>query len=156
MKPKIPTQIVPSDDCTVTVGQVIEDGEIIEAGVSHYIHQGEIVEILPIMTVREVVGISRLQSQAGDAATLGENFQALCQEMSKRIISWDWTDLMGEPLEQPYRRPEVLEALTAEELLWLVSATTSQESADARKKDSRSLANTSSATVANQITSPSG
>ena len=154
MKPKIPTQMVPSDDCSITVGQVIEEGVVVQEGTPHFIHKGETVEILPVMTVREVVGISRLQNQAGDSAALGENFQALCVELSRRVISWDWTDLMGEPLEQPYNRPEVLEALSSEELLWLVSAATQQESPDERKKDLKPLASSSSEMNTNQTMSP--
>ena len=136
MKPKIPAQKVLSDDCSISTGQVIEDGEIIDAGTPHFIHQGEWVEVLPVMTVKEVMQISRLQNAGNDATELGENLTELCRQLSRRVIAWNWTDMMGESMEQPYNRPDVLEGLSSEELMWLMSATSGGDSADARKKDS--------------------
>ena len=136
MKPKIPATKVLSDDCAISIGQVIEDGEITDPGVPPSVHQGEWVEVLPVVTVKEVVQLSRLQAGATDSTGVGDNLVRLCQEMSKRIIAWNWTNLMGEPMEQPYNRPDVLENLSSDELLWLVSAASNQESQDERKKDS--------------------
>ena len=155
MKPKIPTKMVMSDDCAINVGQVIEDGEIVDAGTPYYVHVGECVELLPVMTVSEVMQISRLQNATGDSSELGENLGELCKELSKRVVSWDWTDLMGEPMEQPYNRPDVLEGLSSEELMWLMSAAGAGEPADARKKDSEQSGNTSSETDNNQAMLPS-
>jgi len=155
MKPKIPASRIKSDECAINIGQVVEDGEVINAGVPHYIHQGEWVDILPVMTVKEVVNLSRLQVSGSDPGVLGQNFTELCRELSRRIIGWNWTDLMGNDLEQPYDRPDVLEQLSSDELLWLVSATTNQESPDERKKGSRQSANTSSAVTDSQVTLPS-
>lgn len=143
MKPKIPAQKVLSDECSINVGQVVEDGEIVQEGTPHFVHKGEWVEILPVMTVKEVMQISRLQNAGADGSQLGENLTTLCKELSRRVISWNWTDLMGEPMEQPYNRPDVLEGLSSEELLWLMGATSGGESADARKKDSGGSENTS-------------
>ena len=143
MKPKIPAQKVLSDECSISVGQVIEDGEIVKEGTPHFVHKGEWVEILPVMTVKEVMQISRLQNAGADGSQLGENLTTLCKELSRRVISWNWTDLMGEPMEQPYNRPDVLEGLSSEELMWLMAATNGGESADARKKDSGESENTS-------------
>jgi hypothetical protein len=155
MKPKIPTKMVMSDDCAINLGQVVEDGEITDAGTPYYVHQGECVELLPVITVSEVMQISKLQDTGGDAGMLGASLSALCKELSKRIVSWDWTDLMGEPMEQPYNRPDVLEALTSEELMWLMSATGAGEPADARKKDLEKSENTSSGTEDSPSMSPS-
>ena len=143
MKPKIPTVKVESDECAINIGQVIEDGEIVEPGTPHYVHENEWVEILPVITVREVMQISRLQNSAGDSSALGENLSDLCRQLSKRVIAWNWTDLMGEEMEQPYNRPDVLERLASEELMWLLSAASQQESADERKKDSEKSEHTS-------------
>jgi len=143
MKPKIPAQKVLSDDCSISVGQVVEDGEIVQQGVPHFVHKGEWVEILPVMTVKEVMQISRLQNAGTDGSQLGQNLTDLCKELARRVISWNWTDLMGEPMEQPYNRPDVLEGLSSEELMWLMGATGGGESADARKKDSAESENTS-------------
>tara|TARA_R100000808_G_scaffold8821_1_gene24701 strand:+ start:904 stop:1374 length:471 start_codon:yes stop_codon:yes gene_type:complete len=155
MKPKIPAQKVMSDDCSISVGQVVEDGEIVNAGTPHFIHQGEWVEVLPVMTVKEVMQISRLQNAGADGSQLGENLTDLCRELSRRVISWNWTDLMGEPMEQPYNRPDVLEGLSSEELMWLMSATGGGDSADARKKDSAKSESISLATESSQAMLPS-
>ena len=137
MKPKIPTMKVQSDDCAINVGQVVEDGEIVHQGTPHYVHTGEWVEILPVITVKEVMQISKLQNAGDDASGLGENLTELCKELSKRVVKWNWTDLMGEPIDQPYNRPEILEGLSSEELMWLMAATSGGDAADARKKDSK-------------------
>tara|TARA_Y100000310_G_C20464898_1_gene707136 strand:+ start:454 stop:924 length:471 start_codon:yes stop_codon:yes gene_type:complete len=155
MKPKIPTIKVLSDECAINVGQVIEDGEITEPGIPHYVHEGEWVEVLPVMSVREVMSISRLQTSASDSSKLGENLTSLCNELSHRIIAWNWTDIMGEPMEQPYNRADVLEGLSSEELMWLMTATGSGESADARKKDSKKSESISLETDGNQTMLPS-
>ena len=144
MKPKLPTVKIPSDECSISIGQVIEDGEIVEPGKAHYIHKGEWVEIMPVLTVKEVMQLSRLQQGASDSTSLGENLSELCKELSRRIIKWNWTDLMGERLQQPYNRPDVLEGLSSDELLWLVNASSNQENDDDRKKDSEPSESTSS------------
>ena len=155
MKPKIPTTKVNSDECFISVGQVVEDGEIKDAGVAHFVHKGEWVEVLPVMTVKEVMQLSRLQGGAGNTSNLGDNLTQLCQELSRRLISWNWTDLLGEEMEQPYNRPDILEALTSDELMWLVSATGGGETADERKKDSVKSDDISSETKPSQATLPS-
>ena len=143
-KPKIPAMRISSDDCAISIGQVIEDGEIINAGTPYYVHEGEWVEIIPVITVKEVMQLSNLQKASDDPQALGTNLTMLCRELARRVISWNWTDLMGYAIEQPYNRPDILEGLSSEELLWLVNATTSQESPDERKKDSEQSVNTSS------------
>jgi hypothetical protein len=143
MKPKIPAVKVLSDECAINVGQVIEDGEITNPGTPHYVHEGEWVEVLPVMSVKEVMNISRLQSSVTDSSKLDENLTNICKELCRRVVAWNWTNLMGEPMEQPYNRPDILEELSSEELMWLMSATGAGESADARKKGSKKSENTS-------------
>ena len=155
MKPKIPAQKVLSDECSINVGQVVEDGEITNPGTPYFVHQGEWVEILPVITVAEVMNISRLQNAASDTTSLDQNLSDLCKELSKRVIAWNWTDLMGEKMEQPYNRPDVLERLASEELMWLMSAASSQESADERKKDSKKSVDTSLEMTLSPTMSPS-
>ena len=135
MKPKIPAIKVLSDDCSISIGQVIEDGEITKPGTPHYVHKDEWVEVLPVMTVKEVMQISRLQNAGSGGPELGENLTELCKQLSGRVIAWNWTDMMGEPMEQPYNRPDILELLSSDELMWLMTAASGGESADARKKD---------------------
>ena len=155
MKPKIPAVKIPSDDCAINVGQVIEDGEVVTPGTPYCVHQGEWVEILPVITVAEVMNISRLQNAAADTTGLDQSLHDLCKELAKRLIAWNWTDLMGEPLEQPFNRPDILEGLSSEELMWLMSATNTKESADARKKESEALESISSEMALNLPLSPS-
>tara|TARA_R110000765_G_scaffold137380_1_gene236863 strand:- start:522 stop:992 length:471 start_codon:yes stop_codon:yes gene_type:complete len=143
MKPKIPAVKVLSDECAINVGQVIEDGEITNPGTPHYVHEGEWVEVLPVMSVKEVMNISRLQSSVTDSSKLDENLTNICKELCRRVVAWNWTNLMGEPMEQPYNRPDILEELSSEELMWLMSATGAGESADARKKGSKKSETTS-------------
>ena len=57
-------------------------------------------------------------------------------------------------MQQPYNRADILEALTSEELMWLMSAT-GGEPADARKKDLEKSENTSSEMENSQATLPS-
>jgi hypothetical protein len=139
MKPKIPTQKIKSDGCAINIGQVIEEGEITEPGVPHYVHKGEWVEILPVMTVKEVAQLSNLQVASATPGSLGQSMTALCTELSKRIITWNWTDMMGDEMEQPYKNPAVLEGLTSDELMWLINATSGGETTDDRKKGSEPL-----------------
>jgi hypothetical protein len=143
MKPKIPTQKIKSDDCAVNIGQVIEEGSVTDPGTPHYVHKGEWVEIMPVMTVKEVTELSNLQVASDNPGSLGQSMTRLCHELSKRIISWNWTDMMGEDLDQPYKNPTVLEELTSDELMWLINATSGGESTEDRKKDSAPLESTS-------------
>ena len=154
-KMKIPAMKVLSDECVINIGQVIEDGEIINAGTPYYVHQGEWVEVMPVLTVKEVMQLSRLQNGSNNPEALGDNLTMLCVELSHRIMAWSWTDLMGEPLEQPFNRPEILEELSSEELMWLVNATNGGESANERKKDFSKSDDTSSEIKDSQPTLPS-
>lgn len=153
--PKIPAQKVPSDGCFISIGQVIENGEIVDVGTPYFIHEGEWIEVIPVVTVKEVMQLSRLQNGSNDPLALGDSLTQLCREISRRVMAWNWTDLMGEPLEQPFNRPEVLEELSSEELMWLVNATNGGESANERKKDSSKSDDTSSEIKDSQPTLPS-
>ena len=150
MKPKIPARKVTSDTCVINVGQVIEDGEITDPGTPYYVHEGEWVEVMPVLTVKEVMQLSRLQKGSEDAGVLDDNLAGLCRELSKRIVNWNWTDLMGEPLASPLNHPEVLEELSSDELMWLINAASNQEMPDERKKGSKASVNTSLATAPSQ------
>ena len=147
---KIPTLTIPSDDCTVSSGQVINaDGTIVDPGQPIAVHVGEHIEIIPVATVAEVISLGKLQAAIPGsdtlAADLAEQLQVLCNELSQRVVGWTWTDMLGVALPQPYQRPDVLAGLTSEELLYLVGATQQRESQVERKNgsapsDSTSLA----------------
>jgi len=94
-----------------------------------------------------------LQQAASDTNNLGENLTMLCNELSKRVIAWNWTDLAGDAIDQPYNRPDVLEGLSSDELLWLVNAASNQETAQDRKKGLQNLEDTSLEMAHNQTAS---
>ncbi len=134
--PKIPTIAYPSDDCLVYVGREVENGEVVAEGVGYSVHKGETVHIIPMQSVGEITARATLlfQSQdADDGPRSTEVFERLCARVSKRIVSWDWTDMMGNPYEQPYGNPEVVKDLTNDELVWLIQRTTNQETPEERK-----------------------
>ena len=134
---KIPPVRIESDDCEVHVGRVIEDGEITEEGNAYHVHEGEWVELLPCRTLAEIMALDDLAKMARDSAAVvmdGPGFlRVLCQELSQRIVSWNWTGMDSMPLAQPHNAPTVLERLTDDELLWLLSAAQGGETSADRK-----------------------
>ena len=146
---KVPTEKILSDDCIVHLGMVIEDGEVTNQGEEMFPHQGEWVEILTVGNIGEVIAVSKLQGLADrpteeSLIALGHHFEGLCHSLSQRVISWNWTSMLGLPMEQPMNRPDVLAGLTGEELVYLATLTASPMSAETRKKDSGSSDDTSS------------
>jgi len=148
-KSKIPLVTIPSDDCAVMVGQVIDGDQIIHPGEPHYVHQGEWIQVIPVITVAEIITIGKLQSvrDQGDdmAAFMAQHFYDLCREIADRIVSWNWTNLMSEPLPEPYKRPDVIANLSNDEMLYLLNAATAMP-AEMRKNGSEPSGATSSAT----------
>jgi len=127
---KIPPSRVESDDCAVYVGRTIEDGEITEEGIAYYVHKDEWVELIPCRSLAEVMALSDIGStaQSGSGA-----LRELCQVLSERIVSWNWTGMDTTPMPQPHNTPEVLEQLTDDELMWLLQAAQGKETAATRK-----------------------
>ena len=128
-KSKIPAVRVASDDCAIMQGRVIRDGAIVYAGEPVHVHQGEWVEIVPVQSMREFLALTRLVGIAPDGvpnaqriAQLQAPLEELCDVLSRRIVAWNWTDLMGEPLPAPYGQPDVIKLLSDDEILWLVTA----------------------------------
>ena len=130
-KPKIPPVRVASDQCMVTVGQIVENGVITNPGTAYPVHVGEWVEILPAATVQEVIALTSMQRlMAGptqDVTEVETVFRMMTKELSKRVIAWNWTDMMGQPLAQPYGDPDAIAGVTTEELLWLEDAASGRE-----------------------------
>ena len=153
-KPKIPLKKVPADDCVVYVGRVHDKaGEIVVPGEPIQPHVGEWVELIPLQSVGQIMALSRcaaLAAGAGESTTPKEllamdgAFDDLCRGLAQRVVSWNWTDLMSEPLEQPYRRPDIIKALTSEEIMWLRQAVEGETPVE-RKNGSGPLPTTSSA-----------
>ena len=138
-KAKVPSAKVLSDDCAVRLGMVIEGGEIVDEGTSIFPHVGEWVEILTVTTIGEWISVSKLAGMADEedsAKLMGAHFENLCRSLSKRVISWNWTDMVGDVMEQPHKRPDVLAMLTAEEVIYLAGLSQSQDSPEMRKNGS--------------------
>src|SRR5262245_28142944 len=91
--------------------------EIESGGQTYHPHEGEWVEILPVKSFARWLNYQRLR-EAGDR----ESFDRLLAQLASAITAWDWTDLGGDPLPQPYKHPEVLADLDNRELLWLINA----------------------------------
>lgn len=120
---KIPPRRVPSDDCTVCIGREIKDGQIVNAGTPYRVHEGEWVEVLPIVSVRRWLSLRHMMDgTASDGASLEKALDALCHELSERVMAWNWTDMSGQPLPQPYRNEAVFRDLSDDEILWLALA----------------------------------
>ena len=113
-KPKLPLQRIEADSCVVTVGRVIEGDKITDVGKPMKVHEGEWIEIIPTVNVQEYLAKRSFLVSADNGSIL-----ELSQGLARRIVAWNWTDLMGEPLPQPYGRPDVLQGLSVDELFWL-------------------------------------
>jgi hypothetical protein len=145
---KPPTRPVPSDDYVLTVD-----------GVEYHPHEGEQVEFIGSTTVGEMqafnrfrrlsVSIDAVKGEADEAQKINElmdpAFEQLCELLARRLVRWSWTDDAGRPLPQP-DAPEVLKALCAEEVYYLLIAAQG-ESAGERKNGSSVSPTTSSATA---------
>ena len=146
---RLPTIRVPADGCAVHIGRVIREGAILDPGQDFYPHTGEWVELVPVNSIREFIAMGDVSGgssvKAGDEVrAMGEAFTRLCQEIARRVVRWNWTDPHdGTPLPQPYKRPDVIESLLDDEVIWLLSVTKG-ETQEARGNGSTpSLAGTS-------------
>lgn len=118
---------VKSDDCTVTVN-----------GVAYTPHEGESVWLFQGQSVGEMRALGRLmglqtvidgaKGEKGQEAAMAvlravdEAFDDICAMLAPRVVSWNWTDLRGDPLPQPDGSPDGLARLESEELFWLLQA----------------------------------
>lgn len=120
-KRRAPVERVACDDCTLDI-----------AGEEFRPHEGEWVEILPVLKVSDLqlferimdfgdkLAIARGESAREVTSLLASEFTHFCDLLARRIVAWNWTDVVtGEPLPQPFGRPEVLAELTEAELVYL-------------------------------------
>ncbi len=119
---KIPSKRVPSDDCLVRVGRKIEGEKIEEEGIAYNVHEGEWIEVIPVGSLRQYFALSRLATAGGDAQKLEASLDEICEQVAERVTGWNWTDMGGNPLPQPYKSPDAIKALTEDELLYLITA----------------------------------
>lgn len=135
--------MIPSDECTVTIGGKTVDGKTV-GGKEYHIHRGQSVTIVGTRSIGEMKaswGFNRLsieidgaKGEADEAQRvsliLEEHYDALLDWMAKRVVSWDWTDQAGRPLALPDGTPEPLMALSPEELFYLMRILRGEGTAD--------------------------
>ena len=124
-----------SDDCVVTI-----NGEACTP------HEGESVWIIPGLSVGAINALTTL-TQTGVAmeAAKGEPdegarvtalmdgaLQGLARGLAPRIVRWNWTDWLGNPMPQPDGTVGPLLALETEELYWLLSAVKGETTGQAK------------------------
>ena len=122
---KLPARRITSDDCAIYIDREVDvdKKEIINKGTPYYVHKGEWLDILPLVSVRQFIAWNKLtQAFSGDINVMEAGLNELCIQLSNRIIQWNWTDNEGYALPQPYKNPEVLKELSDDEILWLASA----------------------------------
>ena len=121
---KIPTRTVPSDDCVIYIGrEVSDDGTVINQGKAYKLHEGEWVKVIPLISVRQFIAWNKLRaSLSKDTDRIEQGLDALCRELSNKILDWNWTDFEGNPLPKPFKNPEVFKDISEDELIWLSGA----------------------------------
>lgn len=141
---------IPSDDCEVALGRKIEDSKVIDPGEPCYVHKGEWVELLPVMSLEAFLSVGSLAlviSQEGrtneeDIVAMEQASERLYRRLTQSITAWNWTDWMGDPLPQPWGNVEVFRQLTTDEILYLRGLMT-QGSPSETKNDSQPSPTTS-------------
>lgn len=119
------------------VGQTIRDGKIDHPGTPHYVHQGEWVEFMPVVSMADLFFLMKgLSPATGEVETMDammERISARCEWLANQVVAWNWTGLTGMPLEQPYHRTDVLMGLSNDELMWLIAQSQETETEGDRK-----------------------
>ena len=161
LKFKIPPIRIASDDCEVMVGRVIVDGQIMEEGEPHRVHEGEWVEILPVTSMRAWLGLggAATDDEEADASlrasAIAANFGDICSSLAKQVTAWTWTDMVGDPLPQPFRNIEAIKDLATDEVIWLMNAA-AREGTDELKNDDAPSQNGSGRAARSRRKSSSG
>ena len=117
---KPPTRQVPSDDCLIEVD-----------GVEYKIHEGEWVKVINsfvIGSLKIMRRVTELQSQMDSleddetirkVILMDDTMDELVGVLQRRIVEWNWTDDLGNPLPQPLNNPDAFQSLRIEELMYL-------------------------------------
>ena len=132
LKAGMPIKRVPSDDCLLYPNKTYTAGEnggprtLEGRGEGVVVHEGEWIEIVPMAQMLQYLGLEQEDN---------ESFLLVCEGMSKRLVRWKWTDMVGEPYPQPFRNPAALRALEDDELTYLIGLFRSGEAESQVKKD---------------------
>jgi hypothetical protein len=142
---KVPPVEVECSDYELFVGRELDDnGDAVVAGERYTPHKGERIMVMPVSTMGSMFGLTRLVGPDDEEAdgVLGEGddaasqaviadamqrrlarqaqaFEQIITTLARRVVWWDWTDLGGEPLPQPYRNPEAITGLDPSEIFYL-------------------------------------
>jgi len=126
------------DGTTMTETQTdAQGGEVaVEVPGVCFPHEGEWADILPGVRIGEMHKL-RLIQELGPAMAAAEGeademaqtvqlsddaMQQMVGLLSKRVVAWNITDDLGEPLPQPHKNPAAFDDLRAEELMFLMTA----------------------------------
>jgi len=115
-KPKFQAERIKADNCLVLV-----DGK------AYAVHVGEWVDLL---TVRQIgametyCALSILHEVAEQTPrAVVDRLREVREILSEVIQGWNWTDIDGQALPQPYHNPDALRRLTIDEVVWLLEKT---------------------------------
>src|SRR5258706_12448897 len=109
---KIPPRVIKSDDCSVTIGNKIEDGEVVDPGTEYFPHAGEYIWMLPVGNLQSFFDLGKFRKFGKIDASSGDDvfdqvedmevrFRRLAEPRSKVLVAWTWTDFGVDPLPQP-------------------------------------------------------
>lgn len=94
-------------------------------GVEYFPHLDEWIDVIPIRQLSDLKNLMKLASaEPMDEVSitdprLGEQYENLCRYLSDSIYKWNFTDDNEELMPQPYKKPQVIEQLSVEEIGFL-------------------------------------
>ncbi len=125
---KVPAIRYPSDDCILYLGRELDDdGEVKVEGTPYPVHEGEWVELQPILTVKAQLDLLKVQ---GDSSA--ESLVQLSEMLAGRIASWNWTDMDSAPRPIHPSADDVLD-LSNDEWLYLIGLLSKGATGEQRK-----------------------
>ena len=139
LKKGLPIKRVPSDDCLLYPNQQFEtdtDGNAIglkDRGEGVAVHVDEWVEFVPMASMFQYMGLGQVTSDKKELAERDQALLTVCKGLSKKLVHWNWTDILGDPYPQPFRNPAVLRMLEDDELVYLIKLLQTGETEGERK-----------------------
>ena len=113
---KVPAIRYPSDDCILYLGRELDaEGEVLVEGTGYPLHEGEWVELQPILTVKALLELNILREGSTE-----ESLKQASAMVAERISAWSWTNLEYETLSNPPSADDVLN-LSDDEWIYLIN-----------------------------------